>query len=288
MKTVIITDSCCDLSGEFVEDNNIKVMSIRVNLRGNDIPDDLGKTLKHSDFYEAIKAGEMPTTAQVNVYDFVQEFKKHIENGDNIIYIGFSSALSGCINSATLAKETIIDEYEEADITIIDSKSASLGLGLLVFNACKLLKEGKTKSEIVKCIEENKLKVNHWFTLNDLNHLKRGGRISPTAAVVGSVLNIKPIMHVNNDGKLIPITKVKGRKKAIKTLLNKLEEKVKNPKEQVIFISHSDCLGDAESLRDLILNSLEVKDIIINEIGPAVGSHTGSGVIALFFMAENR
>lgn len=288
MKSIIFTDSCCDLPISFISENNIEVMYLRVNLKGEDIPDDLGKSIASKDFYKIIREGEMPTTSQVNVNAFEEAFIKFAKEGYSIIYIGFSSALSGCVNSARLAKDIVMEEIKDADITIIDTKSASMGLGLIVYYASNMLKEGKSKEEIVSWIEENKIKVNHWFTVDDLNHLKRGGRVSSTAAVVGTMLNIKPILHVNNEGKLIPLSKVKGRKKSIKVLQEKLKERIVNPEEQVVFISHGDCLEDAEYLRDLILKEVNVKDIIINNIGPAVGSHSGPGTVALFFIGNDR
>ena len=224
----------------------------------------------------------------VNIGEFQEKFEKYVNEGYSIIYIGFSSALSGCINSARLAAENIKLDNENADIRIIDSKSASMGLGLLVFYAAKMLKEGKSRDQIVNWIEENKLRVNHWFTVDDLNHLKRGGRISNSVAIVGRMLSIKPIMHVDNEGRLIPVYKVKGRKKSIKVLQEKIAEKIVNPEEQTIFISHGDCLEEAEHLKELITSEIKVKDVIINNIGPVIGSHAGPGTIALFFIGDSR
>jgi DegV family protein with EDD domain len=288
MNTIIFTDSCCDLPLEFIRENNIELISLRVKYESEDLPDDLGQSIKYKDFYNKIKSGVIPTTSQANAYYFEEEFRKQTKLGNSIIYIGFSSVLSGCVNSARIAKEIIEEEIPQADITIIDSKSASLGLGLLVFNVAKMLREGKTKEEIINWVEENKLKVNHWFTVDDLNHLKRGGRVSSTVAIVGTMLNIKPIMHVDIEGRLIPVTKVKGRKKSIKELFERLKENIVNPEEQTIFISHGDCLEEAEVLRDLILSEYKVKDCIINYVGPVIGSHSGPGTIALFFVGNNR
>lgn len=288
MNTVIFTDSCCDLPLNFIKDNNIELISLRVKYESEEFPDDLGQSIKYKDFYEKIKSGVIATTSQANAFYFEEEFRKQVKLNKSIIYIGFSSALSGCVNSARIAKEIIEEELPQADITIIDSKSASLGLGLLVYKAAEMIKEEKSKEEIVKWIEENKLKVNHWFTVDDLNHLKRGGRISSTVAIVGTMLNIKPIMHVNKEGKLIPVTKVKGRKKSIKDLFERLKCNIVNPKEQTIFISHGDCLQEAEILKNLILSEYEVKNCIINYIGPVIGSHSGPGTIALFFIGNSR
>ncbi|MBS4804095.1 MAG: DegV family protein [Clostridium sp.] len=288
MKTIIFTDSCCDLPINFVKENNIEVMELRVNLKGEDIPDDLGESINYKDFYKLIRNGEMPTTSQANVGEFQERFQKYVNEGYSIIYIGFSSALSGCVNSARLAMENIKLDNENADITIIDSKSASMGLGLLVYYASKMLKEGKSKDEIVNWIEENKLRVNHWFTVDDLNHLKRGGRVSSSVAIVGTMLSIKPIMHVDDEGRLTPVSKVKGRKKSIKVLQEKIVEKIVNPEEQVIFISHGDCLEEAEHLKELITSVIKVKDVIINNVGPVIGSHSGPGTMALFFIGNSR
>lgn len=288
MKTILFTDSCCDLPISFVKENNIQVMPIIVNVNGEDIPDDLGRSISHKDFYSLIRNGKLPTTSQVNVDTFERNFRKYVSEGYSIIYIGFSSALSGCVNSARLAKEIIDEEMKDADITIVDTKSASMGLGLLVYYAANMLKEGKNKEDIVNWLEDNKLKVNHWFTVDDLNHLKRGGRVSSTVAIVGTMLSIKPIMHVDNEGRLIPISKVKGRKKSIKALCDKLKEKIVDSENQTIFISHGDCIEEAESLKELILSEIKVKEIIINNIGPAVGSHSGPGTLALFFIGNSR
>ena len=288
MKTILFTDSCCDLPISFVKENNIQVMSIQVNISGEEIPDDLGVSISHKNFYSLIRNGKLPTTSQVNVDAFERSFRKYVSEGYSIIYIGFSSALSGCVNSARLAKEIIDEEIKDADITIIDSKSASMGLGLLVYYAANMIQEGNSKENIINWIEENKLKVNHWFTVDDLNHLKRGGRVSSTVAIVGTMLSIKPIMQVDNEGRLVPVSKVKGRKKSIKTLCDKLKEKIINSENQTVFISHGDCIEEAESLKNLILSEIKVKEIIINNIGPAVGSHSGPGTLALFFIGNSR
>lgn len=288
MKTIIFTDSCCDLPRSFVEENNIEVMHLRVNIKGEDIPDDLGVSIDSKDFYNLIRQGEMPTTSQVNVNTFEDNFRKYIKEGYSIIYIGFSSALSGCVNSARIAKKNIEEEISDADITVIDTKSASLGLGLIVYTAVNMLKAGKEKSEIVNWIEDNKLKVNHWFTVDDLYHLKRGGRVSSTVAAVGTILSIKPVLNIDDEGRLMPVFKAKGRKKSIKVLKEILVEKIINSEEQTIFISHGDCIEDAEHLKELILNEVKVKEVIINNVGPVIGSHTGPGILALFFMGSNR
>jgi len=261
---------------------------IKVLFKGIETQDDFGQTLTYKEFYDSVRKGETPSTAQINSFTFTEEFNNLIEKGKDIIYIGMSSALSGCINSAVIAKNEIIIDNPLADITIIDSRSASLGCGLLCYYAMEMLNAGKSKDEVVTWVEENKLKLNHWFTVDDLHHLRRGGRVSNTAAIVGTLLDIKPILHVDNEGRLIPVFKVKGRKKSIKALMEKFEERAVDMENQVISISHGDCLEDAEFLKRLILEKHIVKKVIINEIGPAIGSHSGPGTVALFFFGTER
>lgn len=286
--TVFIIDSCTDLPREYVEKNNIPLVSLVCNFKGGEYKDDLGRTLDYKTFYEEVRKGEMPSTSQVNVYEFTEIFKKYTSEGKAVIYLAFSSALSGSHNSAVLAKEMICEQNKDADITVIDSRSASLGEGLLVCNAIEMLKKGASKDEVVSWIENNKLKVNHWFTVNDLRHLKRGGRVSGTAAFVGTLLDIKPVLHVDNEGRLIPVTKVKGRKKSIKALYEAFEENVVEPEKQIVAISHGDCQEDANLLAEMIQKNYKVKDIIINYVGPVIGSHSGPGTLALFFMGKKR
>lgn len=288
MKVRLITDSACDLSIDYVQENNIEVVPLTVNINGEFIPDDLGQTLKHEDFYRMLKEGATPSTAQVNVGDFLEVFKKYIEQGEAIIYIGLSSGLSGTYNSATVAKQMILEENPNAIIHVIDSLSVSVGEGSLVYNACEMIKNGSSIEEIVNFVEENKRRVIHAIVVDDLNHLKRGGRISGTVATVGTLLGIKPTLKIDEEGKVVPGEKLKGRKKAVKYLLQELIEKGIKLEEQVVFICHANCLEDAEELRKNILSQVKVKDVLINKIGPLVGAHGGPGTLAVVFMANRR
>ncbi|MHB1393919.1 MAG: DegV family protein [Clostridia bacterium] len=288
MDTVLLIDSCTDLPRSYVEKNEIPFVSLVCNFKGQEYKDDFGKTLSYKEFYNEVRNGEMPSTSQVNVYVYVEIFRKYAAEGKSVIYLGFSSALSGSLNSAYLAKDLVCEEIENADITVIDSKSASLGEGLLAYYANEMLKAGASKDEVVSWLETNKLKMNHWFTVDDLGHLKRGGRLSGTAAFVGTLLDIKPILQVDDEGRLVPVSKIKGRKKSIKTLFEMLQENIESPEEQVIAISHGDCIEDAEYLKEMILKEYKVRDVIINEIGPVIGSHAGPGTVALFFMGSKR
>lgn len=289
MDTIIIADSCSDLPESYIAENKfISYLSLIYEISGEENLDDFGKSISYSEFYKRLREGETSKTSQINVQRFYDEFKKDVENNKTVIYIGFSSVLSGCVNSANVAREQILEDYKEADITVIDSKSASLGCGLLVYYASEMLKAGAKNEEIIKWIEENKLKLNHWFTVEDLNHLKRGGRISSTAAIVGTLLNIKPVLKVDDEGRLIPDHKAKGRKKSLKNLVEELDSRIVNEEAQVIAISHGDSLEDAEYVKKLILEKHKVKDIIINYVGPVIGSHSGPGTIALFFLGNKR
>jgi DegV family protein with EDD domain len=288
METVLIIDTGSDLPREYVEKNNIPALGLTVIFKGKEYKDDFGVSLPYKYFYDEVRKGEMPSTAQINAYAYEEEFKKHVSQGKAVICLVFSSALSGTYNSACIAKEAILEEFKDADITVIDTKCASMGEGLLDYYAIEMLKKEASKDEIVNWVEENKLKVNHWFTVDDLNHLKRGGRVSSAAAVIGTLLDIKPILNVNDEGKLIPVTKVKGRKKSIKALAEELDKRIVNEEEQVVFISHADCLEDAKLLEKLILEKRKVKEIIINTIGPVIGAHTGPGAVTVFFLGEKR
>ncbi len=288
MNIVLVTDSCCDLPYQYTTENNITVLPLTVHLKDKEIRDELGKENKYQEFYDLILGGEMPTTSQINAYTFKEEFEKQIKAGNEVIYIGFSAVLSGCVNSARIAKEELSEELGDIPITVIDSKSASLGVGLLVYYANEFIKQGKTREFITDWVESNKLKVNHWFTVEDLNHLHRGGRLSKTAATIGTILSLKPIMIVSDEGKLVPVAKAKGRKKSLNILLEKIKENITNPQDQVVFISHGGCEEELQGIISELRNELKVKDVIINPIGAAIGSHAGPGTVAVMFLGEKR
>lgn len=290
MKTIIVTDSCCDLPYTYIEENHIDMIPMTITINEIDKKDDLAKTKQYDAFYQSILEGAMPKTSQINAYEYKEVFLKHLKEGNNVLYIGFSSALSGCVNSARMAMEEIQEENSELDaqVKVVDSKCASMGQGLLIYYAVEQFKQGKSLEEVVMFLEENKLRLNHWFTVSDLNYLFRGGRVSRTAATVGSLLQIKPVMHVDDEGRLTPVEKVKGRKKSLKVLVEKVKENIKNPEEQVVFISHGAALEEAEVVKQMIMEECQVKDVWINFIGATVGSHSGPGTMAIFFMGEHR
>lgn len=284
----IITDSSCDLPREYVDDNNIEVISLVLNLNGQIIKDDLGKTLSYKDFYQKMRDGATPTTSQVNAHEFEEAFSKHIKNGDSIIYISISASLSGTFNSANIAKNNLLEEYPEAKIELVDSLSASIGQGLLVLKACEMRDNGASIEEIVEWIEENKRKVIHSILIDDLNHLKRGGRISGATATIGGLLNIKPSAYLDDEGKLAQGEKIKGKKKALRFLANEVKERAIDSENEVLYICHGDCQEEAESLRDIIEQEVKFKNVIINYVGNVIGAHTGPGALAVIFLGKNR
>lgn len=288
MKIKIVTDSCCDLSFEFIKAHDIQVLPLTIIMNGEEKEDDLAETMQYDSFYEAILNGAMPQTAQVNTYQFTEVFRECAKNNEPVIYIGFSSVLSGCVNSALMALEEVKEEYPEAEIAVVDSKCVSMGQGLLIHYAVEQIKSGANLKELVEWLESNKLQIIHWFTVMDLNHLFRGGRLSKSAATFGSLLQIKPIMHINNEGRLIPMEKTKGRKKSLKTLVEKVKEDLVDPENTVVYISHASCLEEAEEVRDMILEECGVKEIKMNYIGATIGSHAGPGTIGIFFKGGQR
>lgn len=285
---VLVVDSASALPLEFIEQENIIGAPIICHFKGKDVEDDFGKTLNIKKFYEGLREGEMPTTSQINVFRFEEIFRPLAEENKSVIYIGLSSGLTGTVDSAKRAVLNIKEEFPQADINVIDSLCASLGLGLLCYLAYEKIKEGKSKEEIISFVENTKMKVNHYFTVDDLNHLKRGGRISSSAAAVGTLLNVKPVLHMDKQGKLAPLMKVRGRKKAIATLAEKFIERTDKKEMQTISIVHGDCLEDALHLEQLCRENGNVEKCLINFEGPTVASHTGAGLVSLYFIAKER
>ena len=288
MSIKIITDSSCDLGINFIEENNIELIPLLLNLDGETIKDDLGKILGYREFYEKLRAGSMPSTSQINIYTFEEKFKELLDEGYEILYIGLSSALSGTFNSANMARNNILEENPNAKIAVVDSISVSMGLGMLIKKACKMIEEGKMIEDIVQWIEENKNKVIHAILVDDLKHLKRGGRVSASTAAVGSILNIKPLLKLNNSGAVEAAEKIKGKKKALKRLASIVKEKAINIENEILYIMHGDALEEAEYLKETILQELNFKEVKIEYIGTVIGTHGGPGTIAAVFFGDER
>ncbi|SHH82690.1 DegV family protein [Clostridium grantii] len=288
MKTVILVDSSSDLPRNFIEDNNLPHVGLICNLDQENHIDDFGKTLTYKHFYKRLREGAMPTTSQVNIFTFEEIFRKHVLNKEAVIYLAFDSAISGTYNSAVIARQHILEEIPEADITVIDTRCASIGEGLIVYKANEMLKNNASKEEIVNWVEDNKFNVRHFFVVEDLQHLRRGGRVSATKAAVGTLLNVKPMLHVNKAGELINIASIRGRKKAIKALVENFDKNMNDKSLDVIGISHGDCLEDAVFLQGLLEEKYEFKEVLINHVGPVIASHTGAGMLALCFIGKER
>ncbi|MGG7214825.1 DegV family protein [Clostridium nigeriense] len=290
MNIKLITDSACDLSIDFIKENDIDVASLMVNLNGEFIPDDLGQTLNHEDFFKLVKEGAMPSTTQVNVGTFHKMFTKYVEKGNYILYIGLSSALSGTVSSAITARNMVLEEHPDANIYVLDSLSVSVGEGLLVYKAVEMIKNNVPIEEIIDYLESIKRKVIHAITVDDLNHLKRGGRISGAVAAVGGLLGIKPTLKIDDEGRVLSAEKFKGRKKALKSLVQQIKTNGENIEDQIIFICQADCIEDALEVKKMILEEYKykVRDIIITSIGAVIGTHGGPGTLGVVFIGKER
>ena len=288
VKIKLITDSASDLPLEYIENNNIGIACLEVNIKDAFIKDDFWQTMPRQHFYELLRQGEKMSTSQVNIHTFEELFESYVQEGYAIIYIGLAAALSGTVNSAIAARMNILAKYPEADISVIDSKSATLGEGLLVTKACEMIKQCCTKQDIVDWIEANRTKVIHAITVDDLNFLKRGGRISGATAVIGGMLGIKPSIKLDNEGKVIPGAKLKGNKNALRYLVNQVIEKGVDIENQTLFICHGDVEENAQALKEMILEKTKVKDVMMNHIGTVIGTHGGPGAMAVMFLGTAR
>ena len=288
MEYKIIADSCCDLPLDFIKNNDIEIINLMINMDGKDYLDDMGETFDRDAFFEALKNGAMATSSQVNIGTFLEVFKKYVEKGQPVLFLGLSSALSGSYNNAVTAVEMLKEEYDQVNITIVDSKAACLGEGLLVFEAVNLKKEGKSLEEVVNWLEEYKMKLHSWVTVDDIRHLERSGRISSVSATLGSVLNVKPIIVMNEKGGLVPSAKVRGRKKSLHYLINKTVEGMIDPANQTVFIGHVGVPEEAEWIKKEIESKIKVKEIQVHPYGPTIAAHTGFGSVALFSFGDVR
>lgn len=283
----ITTDSTVDLSPELMQELNIPFVSLHLLLEGEDKLDDMRED-SALNLYNAMREGKIGTTSQATVESFLELWEPMLQDGTDILYIGFSSALSGTVNSALIAREQLMERFPERSICIVDSLCASAGEGLLLEHAAQLQKSGLSLDDCHKAVEDLKLRVHHWFTVDDLVYLKRGGRISSAAALFATLLSIKPVMNVSNAGKLIPREKVKGRRAAIKRMAEHLYEKIDLGATKFINISHSDCMEDARHLMELIHERFAQIPVHIYSVGAVIGAHSGPGTLALFFLGAAR
>ena len=284
---VILVDSACDISPDLLKEWGVyhKPLHFRFNDSDTEYADG---SVDIKEFYDKMRAGGVAKTAAVNVEVFSNLFEEHLKSGMDVLYLGFSSGLSTTYNSARIAAEQLREKYPDSKILTVDTLAASAGFGLLLYLTVEKKNAGATVEEAAAFAEATKLNICHWFTVDDLVYLKRGGRVSATTAFVGNALGIKPVMHVDNDGHLINVTKVRGRKTAIAALADKFGELAVDRENGRIFISHGDCLKDVQELENLLKTRYNATVDVITNVGAVIGSHSGPGTLALFFVGNVR
>ncbi|ASZ06398.1 MULTISPECIES: DegV family protein [Enterococcus] len=284
----IVTDSCCDLPYQVLEEINVDFLSMKIQLNGEELIDDLGKTFDYEKYMNELKGEAMPTTSQINVGGYLEFFRSYVEKKIPVLYVAFSSSMSGSYSSAMQAVELLKEEYENPEIYVFDTKAASVGEGLLVLAAARLKEEGKPLEEVLEWLNNNYLKVRSWVTVDDLKHLERGGRISKTSATLGSILSVKPIITVDEAGRLTNVDKVRGRNKSIQKIVDETIQSIVAPLEQTIYIAYAGDLESAEKAKKQLEEKIQVKNIVLYPLGPTIASHTGYGCIAIFSMGTSR
>lgn len=287
MNYKILTDTSSDLPFDVLDSHDISVIGLVVNFDGQEFVEDDWKSISADKYYSAMKNGALPTTSQITPQRFYDYFKPYLEKGLDILYIGFSSSLSGTFGASNIAKDMLTKKFPERRIELVDSMSASAGQALLLLGSAKLKEEGKTMDEVISFCEENKMNVNHIFTVDDLNHLRRGGRVSGFSAAMGTMLNVKPILYMSEEGKLLNIEKVKGRKKSLMTLVDYLEKGSTDQTADVI-IAHGNCEDDAKNLKKQIKDRGLSNNVRILTLGMTIGAHTGANVINMVFLGKHR
>lgn len=293
MNTFILT--CCstaDMSAAYFLERDIPYVSFHFHLNGQEYPDDLGQSVPYDEFYEQIAAGAMPTTSQVNVDEFIAFFEPFLQEGKDILHISLSSGLSGSFQSANIARESLLANYPERQIFVLDSLGASSGYGLLVDMAADLRDSGLPIAEVHERLMDIRLTVHHWFFSTDLSHYKRGGRISSATAVIGMLLGICPLLNMDQQGNLKQRSKIRGKKQVILEMVQKMVTHAKDGIQYAgkCFISHSHCADDAKQLAAMIQETFQnlSGNVLVNSVGTVIGSHTGPGTVALFFQGDLR
>lgn len=283
---VITVNSTVDVPKEWLEERHVPVIPLKYTIDGETYTDMEGLSAK--EFFDKLREGKMSTTSQVNPEEAAAELEPYIKEGKDILHLGFSSGLSGTLNSMKIAGEMLEEKYPEAKVIVIDTLCACLGEALLLYKALQQKEKGMNIDELAGWVEENKLHVCHNVTVDDLNHLHRGGRVSKTTAVLGTLVQIKPIIHMDDSGKLQVIGKERGRKKSLNKIVDMAVEQSKGWDNDIIMITHGDCIDDAEYVAKLVREKMGIDNILINNIGTVIGSHTGPGVVAVFCMGNKR
>jgi len=283
----IYTDSACDIGAETLAEWGVKSLSLRFHFT-DDEKEIADGAMPHKEFYDEMRAGRTAKTAAVNAEEFKNVFEEELKAGRDVLYIGFSSGLSATYNSGRIAAEELQEEYPDMVVTSVDSLAASAGFGLLIYFAAQMKKDGKSLEEVKQFILDKRLNLCHFFTVDDLVYLKRGGRISAATALFGGMLGIKPVMHVDNEGHLVPLAKVRGRKAALKALADKIGEQALEQGGGTVFISHGDCWDDVAILEDMMAKAYGTKVALAVNVGTVIGAHSGPGTMALFFLGKER
>ena len=288
----IVTDSCSNLVEDMIDDFGLHILPLTFMVDGEDAVYQSylkGEKTDLKQFYTMMREGKVFKTSLPNLAESEALFRSILDKGHDLIYLAFSSGLSGTFQALSLMCSQLQEEYPDRKIYAVDTLAASGGQGLLVWYAVQHARAGETIDQVRDWVEENKLHLAHWFTVDDLMFLFRGGRVSKTAAWAGTLLNIKPVLHVDNEGHLIPMEKVRGRKKSLNALVDHMEKSAVQPiSDQMVFITHGDCLEEAKYVAEKVKERFGVKDVIINYIDPVIGSHAGPGTMALFFLADQR
>ncbi|SDN95045.1 DegV family protein [Acetanaerobacterium elongatum] len=289
MSFEIVTDSSCNLPEEMIDRYRLHILSLMFRVSGKEYYSyEKGKITDLKPFYTMMRNKEEITTSLIDMNTCLPVFEELLKNGKDILYIGFSSALSGTYQVGSMVLEDLKSSYPDRKIYYIDTLGASLGEGLLVYHAAELRREDKSIEEVYQWLLDNRLHLCHWFTVDDLFFLKRGGRVSASSAVLGTILGVKPVLHMDNEGRLILMEKARGRKNSLDALVNHMQETAINPEEQMIFITHGDCIEDAKYVENQVRERMHVKDVLINYVDPVIGAHSGPGTVALFFLGTHR
>ena len=283
---VITVNSTVDLPKEWLKERHVPVVPLRYTIDGTTYTDMEGLSAK--EFFAKLREGKMSVTSQVNPEEAAEALEPYVKEGKDILHLGFSSGLSGTLNSMRIGAQMLEEKYPGSKVIVIDTLCACLGEGLLLYYALKEKAKGKTIEEVAQWVEDNKLHICHNVTVDDLNHLHRGGRVSKTTAVIGTLVQIKPIIHMDNAGKLQVIGKERGRKKSLNKIVDMAAVQSRGWENDIVMITHGDCIEDAEYVAKLVREKMGIDNILINNIGTVIGSHTGPGVVAVFCMGNKR
>lgn len=284
---IIFTDSSCDINPDLLAQWEVPFVSLTVKFE-EDAESFANFDMPFDQFYDRMRKGSVARTSAVNMEAFKEAFEPYLKQGKDLLYIGFSSGLSTTVNSGAMAAQELAEAYPERKIIVVDTFAASAGFGLLVYLAVQEKRKGATLEQAAKFVEEQRVHLCHWFTVDDLVYLKRGGRVSAAACFVGGLLDIKPVLHMDDPGHLINMFKVRGRRASIKALADKYGELALNPGKDTVFISHGDCMDDAKLLEKMLRERFGASVELITYVGPVIGSHSGPGTLALFFLGRER